>query len=167
MMRDHDRARHELLARLEEILGPDQAATLMENLPPRPWSELATKDDVGLLAADIDVLKSDVSVLKSDVAVLKSDVSELKSDVTVLTSDVSELRSDMSSMRIDVDGLRTEMRAGFAHLGEVLDLRFATQDARFESFVRERVDAQTKLLVFALIGTLLTTAGIAFGSVAL
>jgi hypothetical protein len=146
MMRDHDRARHELLARLEEILGPDQAATLMENLAPRPWSELATKDDVGLLAADVEVLRSDVSVLRSD---------------------VSELRSDISSMRVDVDGLRTEMRAGFAHLGEVLDLRFAAQDARFESFVRERVDAQTKLLVFALIGALLTTAGIALGSVAL
>jgi hypothetical protein len=146
MMRDHDRARHELLARLEEILGPDQAATLMENLAPRPWSELATKDDVGLLAADVEVLRSDVSVLRSD---------------------VSELRSDISSMRVDMDGLRTEMRAGFAHLGEVLALRFAAQDARFESFVRERVDAQTKLLVFALIGALLTTAGIALGSVAL
>ncbi len=145
-MDDDQRARRELMVRLEEVLGPDQAATLMENLPPRPWSELATKDDLRPLRADIELLKSDVGVLKSDVAVLKDDVGALKADL---------------------GSLRTEMHAGFAHLGEVLDLRFAAQDARFEAFVRERIDSQTKLLVFAFVGALLTTAGIALGSVAL
>jgi hypothetical protein len=153
MMRDQERARHELLARLEEILGPDEAATLMENLPPQPWSELATKADVGVLKADVAVLKADVGVLKADVDVLKSDVGTLKADV--------------ADLRFELGSLRTEMRAGFAHLGEVLDLRFAAQDARFEAFVRERIDSQTKLLVFAFVGALLTTAGIALGSVAL
>jgi outer membrane murein-binding lipoprotein Lpp len=160
MMRDQERARHELLARLEEILGPDEAATLMENLPPQPWSELATKADVGVLKADVGVLKADVAVLKADVGVLKADVDVLKSDVGTLKADVADLRFELGS-------LRTEMRAGFAHLGEVLDLRFAAQDARFEAFVRERIDSQTKLLVFAFVGALLTTAGIALGSVAL
>lgn len=131
-MEDDERARRELMVRLEEVLGPDQAATLMENLPPRPWSELATKDDLVPLRADIEVLKADVGELKADVG-----------------------------------SLRTEMHAGFAHLGEILDLRFAAQDARFEAFVRERIDSQTKLLVFAFVGALLTTAGIALGSVAL
>jgi len=138
-MHDDERARRELMVRLEEVLGPDQAATLMENLPPRPWSELATKDDLVPLKADIGVLKEDVRVLKEDVGALKA----------------------------DVGSLRTEMHAGFAHLGEILDLRFAAQDARFEAFVRERIDSQTKLLVFAFVGALLTTAGIALGSAAL
>lgn len=138
-MTDAERARHDLLARLEEVLGPEQAATLMENLPPRPWSELVTKDDLG--------------PVKADVAQLKTDVAQLKTDVAGLTTDVG--------------GLRAEMRAEFAHLRETLDLRFAAQDARFEAFVRERVDGQTKLLVFSIIGALLTTAGIALGSAAL
>ncbi|WP_052668905.1 hypothetical protein [Nitriliruptor alkaliphilus] len=111
----------------------------MENLPPRPWSELVGKDD-------LDPVKGDVAVLKADVAVLKTDVAELRSDV---------------------GGLRSEIRAEFAHLRETLDLRFAVQDARLEAFVRERVDAQTKLLVLAFVGALLTTAGIAIGAVAI
>jgi hypothetical protein len=139
MMRDDERARRELMVRLEEVLGPDQAATLMENLPPRPWSELVTNDD-------LDPLKADLAVLKADVKVLKADVGDLKADL---------------------GSLRTEMHAGFAHLGDVLDLRFAAQDARFEAFVRERMDSQTKLFVFSVIGALLTTAGIALGSAAL
>lgn len=97
----------------------------MENLPPRPWSELATRDDLAPVTADVAELKTDVA------------------------------------------GLRVEKRAGFAHLTEVLGLRFAAQDARFEPFVLERIDGQTRLLVFAFVVALLTTAGITVGSVAL
>jgi hypothetical protein len=152
-MHDDERARRELMVRLEEVLGPEQAATLMENLPPRPSFELATKDDLGPLKKDVAVLKADVGALKADVGALKSDVGALKADV--------------GALKADVGSLRTEMHAGFAHLGEILDLRFAAQDARFEAFVRERIDSQTKLLVFAFVGALLTTAGIAIGSAAL
>ncbi len=117
-MRDDERARRELLVRLEEVLGPDQAATLMENLPPRRWSELTTKDD-------------------------------------------------LVPLRADVENLCIEMRASSAHLEEVLDLRFAAQGDRFEAIVRERLDSQTKLMVFTFVGVLLATAGIAVGAVAL
>jgi hypothetical protein len=41
-----ERSRHELHVRLEEVLGPGPANTLMANLPPVPWSELATKHDL-------------------------------------------------------------------------------------------------------------------------
>lgn len=138
-MTDDERARHDLLARLEEVLGPEHAAQLMENLPPRPWSELVTKDDLAPVKADVAGLKTDVAELKTDVAGLKTDMS----------------------------ALRTEMNSGFTHLHEVMDLRFSEQSFRLEALVRERVDAQTKLLVFAIIGALLTTAGITVGSAAL
>lgn len=94
----------------------------MENLPPQPLPEMATKEDLALV----------------------------RSEVTA-----------------ELDGLRAEMKAGFTHLGEILDLRFAAQDARFEAFVRERVDSQTKFLVLSILGALLTTAGIALGSAAI
>lgn len=92
--------RAELIARLSEVLGPKHAATLMENLHPQPWSELATKADL-------------------------------------------------------------------SGLEERLDLRFAAQTSQLEALMRERIDAQTKLLVFSLIGAVLTTASIAIGSAAL
>jgi hypothetical protein len=37
--------RHRLHNRLEQLLGPDDAATLMEHLPPDEWNQLVTKSD--------------------------------------------------------------------------------------------------------------------------
>ena len=42
-----------LINRLIETLGEEEARTLMESLPPVPWHDLATKDDVFLLKDDI------------------------------------------------------------------------------------------------------------------
>ncbi len=131
--------RADLLAQLSELLGPEHAATIMESLPPRPWSELATKDDLVPIRGDIALLKSDVAVLKTDVAVL----------------------------RTDLTGLREDVNRRFDHLGETLELRFASQGDRLEALLRERIDAQTKLLVFSILGAVLTAAGIAIGSAAL
>jgi len=46
-----EKSRHELYLRLEEILGPDQANTLMTHLPPVGWADVATKDDLHQLEA--------------------------------------------------------------------------------------------------------------------
>jgi chromosome segregation ATPase len=187
-----ERARHELLLRLQQVLGDKEAATLMEHLPPDRWPELATKgdlsplqtdllamksdvsvlkSDVTVLKSDVSVLKSDVSVLKSDVSVLKSDVSVLKSDVLGLKSDVAVLQSDVSELKTDVEELRHETKLGFAlvdqrfeHLEENLELRFASAHDRMESFVRSRLDAQTRALLFTIIGALLTMALVAVGT---
>jgi hypothetical protein len=45
-----ERSRHELHVRLEEILGPEVAATLMEHLPPAGWADVATKRDLDQFA---------------------------------------------------------------------------------------------------------------------
>ena len=52
-------------------------------------------------------------------------------------------------------------------LEERLDLPFETQTAKLEALVRERIDAQTRLLVLSLIGAVLTAAGIALGAAAI
>jgi hypothetical protein len=44
-----ERARHELHRKLEEVLGPNEAATLMSHLPPVGWADVATKHDLALL----------------------------------------------------------------------------------------------------------------------
>jgi hypothetical protein len=159
-MDPHGQGRADLLARLSEFLGPEHAAMLMESLPPQPWSELTTKDDLVPIRDDIALLKSDVAVLKTDVAVLKSDVAVLKTDVAVLKTDVAVLKTD-------VTGLREDMNRRFDHLGETLELRFASQGDRLEALMRERIDAQTKLLVFSILGAVLAAAGIAIGSATL
>ena len=40
-----ERSRHQLYLRLEAVLGPEAATTLMEHLPPTGWAEVATKRD--------------------------------------------------------------------------------------------------------------------------
>jgi hypothetical protein len=52
-----ERARHQLYLRLEEHLGPEAAATLMERLPPTGWAEVATKRDLDHLR---EITSSDI-----------------------------------------------------------------------------------------------------------
>ena len=44
-----ERARHELFLRLEQVLGPESAETLMEMMPPVGWADVTTKRDLDAL----------------------------------------------------------------------------------------------------------------------
>jgi hypothetical protein len=52
-----ERARHELHRKLDEILGPQEAATLMAHLPPVGWADVATKHDIIALKQDLAQLE--------------------------------------------------------------------------------------------------------------
>jgi hypothetical protein len=41
-----ERARHRLYLKLEDVLGPEEAGTLMAHLPPGGYGELVTKADL-------------------------------------------------------------------------------------------------------------------------
>jgi hypothetical protein len=45
-----EESRHQLYQRLEEVLGREQATTLMEHLPPVGWADVATKRDLDSLS---------------------------------------------------------------------------------------------------------------------
>ena len=165
-----ERERHELAAKLERLLGPDEAATLMEHLPPVPWDGLARQEDLLALRSDVDELRSDVTGLRNDVDELRSDVTGLRSDVDGLHSDVTGLRNDVDGLHRRVDGLAGEISRTndrIDHLAEVMTLQFSSLGDRITAHVAERVDNQTKLLVFSLLGAVLTAAAIALGSNAL
>ncbi len=48
-----ERSRHELYLKLEQVLGPSEATTLMEHLPPVGWSDVATKRDLDHLRVEL------------------------------------------------------------------------------------------------------------------
>jgi hypothetical protein len=53
-----EQSRHRLHAKLEELLGEVEAATLMEHLPPVGWSDVATKRDLELTSRHLDEMES-------------------------------------------------------------------------------------------------------------
>lgn len=46
-------SRHRLHRKLEALLGSEEAATLMEHLPPVGWADVATKRDLDHLRAEL------------------------------------------------------------------------------------------------------------------
>ena len=64
-----ERARYHLYLRLEEQLGSEAATTLMEHLPPTGWADVATKRDLDHLQ---DATKSDLALLRADIDLLGS-----------------------------------------------------------------------------------------------
>jgi hypothetical protein len=49
-----EEGRHHLYQRLEEVLGREEATTLMEHLPPVGWADVATKRDLDALETRMD-----------------------------------------------------------------------------------------------------------------
>jgi hypothetical protein len=62
-------SRRRLFDRLEEVLGVDGAATMMDHLPPGGWSEVATRHDVDQLRTEMQALRFELlSALHQEVA---------------------------------------------------------------------------------------------------
>jgi hypothetical protein len=68
-------ARHHLFRTLENVLGDEDAATLMDHLPPGGWDDVATKADLREVRGEIAELRGD---LKSDIAELRGELSEIR-----------------------------------------------------------------------------------------
>jgi len=99
-MSTNDKARLELHRRLEEVLGAEEASTLMSHIPPVTWDQVATKDDLRALEAS---LRSEISVSASG----------LRAEMADLRTEMAELRTEL---RTDMADLRTELHTGTATL---------------------------------------------------
>lgn len=91
-----EKVRWALMRRLIEVLGEEEAETLMESLPPVVWQQLATKDDLVPLKDDLALLKDDVIKLKDDVAKLKGDVVELRGEIVGLRGEFAEFKGEIA-----------------------------------------------------------------------
>lgn len=66
-----EKQRHDLMKAAEEVLGPVEAETLMNLLPPVGWADVATKADLEHLRtatkADIDGVRVEVAHLREHI----------------------------------------------------------------------------------------------------
>jgi len=99
-----EHTRHQLHRALIESLGEEEAATLMEHLPPVGWADVATKSDIDNLRV---ATKSDIDNLrvatKTDFDNLRADFDNLR---TATKTDFDNLRT---STKTDFDNLRTSL----------------------------------------------------------
>ncbi len=168
---DSDEARrHRLFRKLEQVLGPEEAATVMEHLHPRRWDELATKADIeGLRKAT----QSDIEGLRK---ATQSDIEGLRK---ATQSDIEGLRKATQS---DIEGLRHWTAERFAAERDWTAMRFAAErDWAAERFARldahvdrstqevlatvrgemnRLITTQTRTIVFSLVAALTANTGI-------
>ena len=89
-----------LLSRLSEVLGEEEARTLIECLPPVRWEQLATKDDV---KASEDRIR------------------------TEMNGQFAQVDAEFARVHTRIDGLEHKMDAGFESLrGELAEHRGET-----------------------------------------
>ncbi len=129
-----ERSRHELYRRLEEVLGPEAATTLIEHLPPVGWADVATKHDLAALEERMELRFDRID----DRFARVDDRFAYIEDRFAYIEEKFDARFDGVDDRISAMG--SELRATFEH-----ELR-----------------GQATTMVFGLVSVVLTMAALAF-----
>jgi len=149
-----ERSRHELYTRLEELLGPEAATTLIEHLPPVGWADVATKHDLGALEQ-----RMDLRFARIDDRFVAVDA----------RFDHIDERFDLLDVRF---GAIDERFVGLGWRFDLLDVRFGAIDDRIKEATSDlratfehELRVQTTTMVFGLVSVVLTMAALAFALV--
>ena len=100
-MSTNDKARLELHRRLDSVLGAEEASTLMSHLPPVTWDQVATKEDLRGLEAN---LRAEISVSASG---LRTEMADLRTEMADLRT---EVRTELAAVRTEMAHLHTDLR---------------------------------------------------------
>jgi predicted nucleic acid-binding Zn-ribbon protein len=180
--------RHHLYQRLEEVLGHEEATTLMEHLPPVGWSDVATKRDfeplnarMDTLAARMDTLatKADLQALaaRTDTLAARMDTLATKADLQALAARTDTLAARMDTLDARMDTLATKAehealsarveahiassRQEHEALGARIDALGTTLSDRFDARLERAMRLQTWRLITVMVAlAALVTAGV-------
>jgi hypothetical protein len=156
-----DRQRLKLLRTLETVIGPEDASTLMDHLPPVTWANVATVDHVSAIGDQTTkTLRSEMQVLSTQ---LRSEMSELRvelrSDMTVLSNQLrnemnqlgTELRGEMNQLgiqlRSEMNQLGIQLRGEMNEFGIQLRSEIDQHGSRLEAAIERGFRRQILALV--------------------
>ena len=99
-----DRQRLKLLRTLETVIGPEDASTLMDHLPPVTWANVATVHHVSAIGDQTTkTLRSEMQVLSTQ---LRSEMNELRVELR------SEIAGQVARLEVTVErGFRRQIVA--------------------------------------------------------
>ena len=105
-----------LFEKLIDVFGEEPAVTLMENLPPGGWDQVASKTDLQTLKTEVNA-KMDVGFAKMD-----GQFAEIRGEFAKMDGRFAEVRGDMKAMegRIDRQVSREIRNFAFATMGMIL-----------------------------------------------
>ena len=104
------RQRLSMHTKLTEVMGPDDAETLMEHLPTVEWDQIATKDDVR--ASELRILSE---LAKTNSALLKTNAALLKTNEALAETKVG-FREALADTNAELTEFKGDVRLGFARL---------------------------------------------------
>ena len=113
------------------VLGDEDAAKLMDAIPPIDWARFATKDDI---AAATILTKAEMELefanFRTEVAVQFADV---RNEMRTEFADVrNEMRTEFADVRTDMNNRFAEVQLSFAKV----DVKFAEADAKMQKAFR-------------------------------
>ena len=111
-MSTNDKARLELHRRLDSVLGAEEASTLMSHLPPVTWDQVATKENLRALEAN---LRAEISVSASGLRTEMADLrTEVRTELAGVRTEMAHLRADLRTEISDAITRQTRWMLGFA-----------------------------------------------------
>ncbi|NCW49284.1 MAG: hypothetical protein EBV88_07405 [Actinobacteria bacterium] len=118
-----DRQRLKLLRTLETVIGPEDAGTLMDHLPPVTWANVATVDHVSSVGHQTaTALRGEMQVLSTQ---LRSEMNQLGTELRTEMNELgTELRSEMNEFGIQ---LRSEIDQHGSRLEATIERGFRRQ----------------------------------------
>jgi hypothetical protein len=153
-MSPNEQGRHELFLALEGALGTDPARTLMEQLPPRRWDDLATHDDLA---------RFDERFVRIDERFERIDE---RFAVVDQRFDRIERRLDGHDARFTgIEQTLARIEAKFDEKFRGLDDRFEASENRVIAEFRGELIAHSRLMFFSMVGAIFTAASLAFAAV--
>jgi hypothetical protein len=131
------------------ILGDEDAAKLMDAIPPIDWDRFATKDDI---AAATILTKAEMEL----------EFANFRTEVAVQFAEVrSEFAAVRSEMRTEFADVRNEMRTEFADVRTEMRAGFAQTDLKFNEMKTEFANIRAEFAHSMRVNTLTTIGGLA------